>query len=178
MSRRAMLIPKPSRRRRFVPALPDCALNHLIGKLAPPERKALAQICETADVLTVDDRPWLLVPADPRLLDTLAVFGAEAEDRENDLEDEPQRDDEPSLGGLECTNQAAWAHGCCSSDRELDECDKEPDGPEARKRFTRARQGPGFTVNGITNGRYDSTKDWDEQRRVERALAELSLARR
>ena len=53
MSRRAMLIPKPSRRRRFIPALPDYELDHLIGKLAPPERKALAQICETADLLKV-----------------------------------------------------------------------------------------------------------------------------
>ena len=88
MSRRAMLIPKPSRRRRFIPALPDFDLRYWIGKLAPPERKALIQICETADLLTVDETPWLLVPADPRLLDTLAVFGAEAEDRENDLEDE------------------------------------------------------------------------------------------
>ena len=67
------------------PALPDYELDHLIGKLAPSERKALAQICETANLLTVDEEPWLLVPADPRLLDTLAVFGAEAEDRENDL---------------------------------------------------------------------------------------------
>ena len=177
MTRRAMLIPKPSRRRRFIPALPDFDLRHLIGKLAPPERKALAQICETADLLTVDERPWLLVPADPRLLDTLAVFGAEAEDRENDLEDEPQRDDEPSLGGLECINQQAWSRGD-DDDAELDECDKEPDDPKARERFTRARRRPGFTYNGITNGRYDNTKDWDEQRRVERALAELSSARR
>ena len=177
MSRRALLIPKPSRRRRFIPALPDCALNHVVGDLAPPERKALVQICETADLLTVDEQPWLLVPADARLLDTLAVFGAEAEDREMDLEDEPQSDDEPSLGGLECINQIAWARGG-DSDHELDECDKEPDDPEARERFTRARQGPGFTYNGITNGRYNASKDWDEQRRVERALAELSSARR
>ncbi len=140
MSQRAMLIPKRSRRRRFFPALPDWELNHVVGDLAPRERKALAHICETADLLTVDEEPWLLVPADPRLLDTLAVFGAEAEDREMDLEDEPQADDEPSLGGLECINQQAWAHGCCSSDAELDDCDKEPDDPEARERFTRARQ--------------------------------------
>ena len=177
MTRRAMLIPKPSRRRRFIPALPDFDLRYCIGKLAPPERKALAQICETADLLTVDETPWLLVPADPRLLNTLAVFGAEAKDRENDLEDEPQADDEPSLGGLEYINQQAWAHGGYS-DGELDECDKEPDDPKARERFTRARQGPGFTYNGITNGRYNASKDWDEQRRVERALAERALARR
>ena len=53
MTRRAMLIPKPSRRRRFVPALPEFDLRYWIGKLAPPERKALAQMCETADLLKV-----------------------------------------------------------------------------------------------------------------------------
>ena len=170
MTRRAMLTPKPSRRRRFIPALPDFDLRYWVGKLAPPERKALAQICETADLLTVDDRPWLLVPADPRLLDTLAAFGAEAEDRENDLEDEPQADDEPSLGGLEQVNQQAWSHGCYS-DAELDECDKEPDDPKARERFTRARRGPGFTYNGIAGSRYNPGNDWDELRRAKSFVA-------
>ena len=56
----------------LIPALPDWELSHVIGDPTPRERKALAQICETADVLTVDETPWLLVPADPRLLDTLA----------------------------------------------------------------------------------------------------------
>lgn len=171
MTRRAMLIPKPSRRRRYIPALPDFDLSHVIGKLAPSERKAMARICDTADLLMVEDKLWLLVPADTRLIDTLAAFGAEAEDRENDLEDEPQADDEPSLGGLECTNQQAWAHGCCSSDLELDQCDKEPDDPEARKGFIKARQGPGFTYGGITGGLYNSTNDWKELRRAKSFVA-------
>ncbi len=163
MNRREMLIPRPSRRRRFIPALPDYELDHLIGKLAPPERMALAQICETADLLMGDDRPWLLVPADPRLLDTLANFGAEVEDRENDLEDEPPSGDEPSLATRESLDHVGWYFGI-GDDGELDECDEEPDDPEARERFKRACQRPGFTYNGITNSRYDATKDWDEQR--------------
>ena len=85
----------------------------------------------------------MLVPADPQLIDTLAVFGAGAEDREMDLEDER---------------------------------DEEPDDPEARERFTRARQLPGVTHNGIT-GRYDISKDWDELRRMERAVARSSARR-
>ncbi len=152
---------KPSRRRRFIPALPDYELDHLIGRLAPPERRALAQICETADVLTVEQRAWLLVPADTQLLDTLAVFGAEAEDREMDLEDEAQADDEPSIGGS------------THDEREFDDCDLEDDCPAARKRFARERQGPGVTYNGITNGRYAHSKDWGELGRMERAVARL-----
>ncbi len=75
-----------------MPVLPEAELAFAIGKLAPPERKALAQIVETADVLLVGDRSWLLVPADPRLLDTLAAFGAEAEDREPFMDDEVETD--------------------------------------------------------------------------------------
>ncbi len=43
-------------------------------------------------MLTVEDESWLLVPAPAWLLDTLAGFGAEAEDREPSLEDEPETD--------------------------------------------------------------------------------------
>jgi len=55
-------------------------------------------ICETADLVIVDDRLHLIVPALDGLMDTLAAFEAEGEDRENDLEDEPQPDDEPVAG--------------------------------------------------------------------------------
>lgn len=91
-------------RRCFIPALPETHLAFVIGTLAPPERRALAQIVETADLLEVDGSTWLLVPADARLLDILATFGTEAEDRENDLCDEPgedeEIDDEPETDGV------------------------------------------------------------------------------
>ena len=67
----------------------------MLGGLAPPERQAMAAIAESADLLTVDDASWLLVPAPAWLLDTLAAFGAKAEDREPGLEDEPNGDMEP-----------------------------------------------------------------------------------
>ena len=76
--------------------------GRVIPFLPPPERKALAHICATADLLMVGGCPWLLVPADDRLLDTLAAFGAEAEDREDDP------DDEPFLGSREKLNQTTW----------------------------------------------------------------------
>ncbi len=55
----------------------------------------MAAIAESADLLTVKNQSWLLMPAPAWLLDTLALFGTEAEDRENDLEDEPTDGAEP-----------------------------------------------------------------------------------
>ena len=80
---------------RFIPALANHELAFAVGALAPPEREAMAEIADTADLFTVTGRSWLLVPASPWLIDTLAAFGAEAEDRENDLEDEPTDGAEP-----------------------------------------------------------------------------------
>ena len=78
--RSAMLIPKPTRRQRksFLPTLSDVGLTLMLGRLAPRERKAMATIAESADLFTVEDKSWLLVPAPPWLIDTLAVFGSEA----------------------------------------------------------------------------------------------------
>ena len=61
------------------PTLPQHDLAFVIGNLASPERMALEQIAETADVLLVEKRSWFLVPVDPRLLDTLAAFGDDGE---------------------------------------------------------------------------------------------------
>ncbi len=65
----------------------------------------------------VEDEPWLLVPADASLIDALAAFGAEAEDRELCLEDEEETDDD--------TN----------NDKE-DECEGKPEPGAAKTRET------------------------------------------
>ena len=123
-----MLIPKPTRRRRapYIPALDDIGLAHMLGSLAPDERVAMTQIADTADVLDVEGRLWLLVEASPWLLDVLAAFGAEAEDREPCLEDEPGADREP--------------------DESLEE-----DCPEGRRRFADARRKPWPSWKGVRN---------------------------
>ncbi len=69
-------------------------LAGLIGGLAPNERKALDQIVETADLLTVGGRQWLLVPAPPSLLDRLATLGAEFAECEWTLDNEEEQDDD------------------------------------------------------------------------------------
>ena len=106
-----MLIPKPAPRDHaaFIPTLPYHEHANLLGNLAARERKALTQIAEAADLLIVEDRPWLLVPASAWLIDTLATLNAECEDRGPYMEDEEQPDDEEN------------------HDREKDISDYEPD---------------------------------------------------
>ena len=65
-----------------------------LGRLIPTERKALAAIVECADILTIDGELHLILPARPELLDALAAFGAEGEDREPILEDEKDEGEE------------------------------------------------------------------------------------
>ena len=62
--------------------------------LADPET-ALQQIAATADVFEAGGGTWLLAPAPPELVDTLAVVGAADEDREPD--DAPELDDRPEI---------------------------------------------------------------------------------
>ena len=147
-SRRHMLIPKGAFRP-FIPVLPEADLAFAIGRLAPPERKALAQIVETADVLMVENRSWLLVPADARLLDALAAFGAEAEDREPFMEDEVESDDDTT------------------NDLELDDVDLEYDCPGARRVFAAGRMVSGTPERQPWRARYD-TKDHGELMAAER----------
>jgi hypothetical protein len=59
-----------------------------------PERRALEEIVENGDILIVDGYAYLLAPVRPETVDILAAFGAEAEDRENDLCDEANEDPE------------------------------------------------------------------------------------
>ena len=100
----SMLLPKGQYCDKPIPAIADCHLHWITRDLGPAERKALRMICETADLVIVDDQLHLIVPALDGLMDTLAAFEAEAEDRENDLEDEPQDvdDDQTEYGDHAC----------------------------------------------------------------------------
>jgi hypothetical protein len=52
----------------------------------------MRQLRATADLYDVNGVPMLIAHATPELIDTLAAFEAEAEDRENDLCDGPSED--------------------------------------------------------------------------------------
>ncbi len=95
-----MLMPKPTSngRRGFVPAIDTVALNWALADVTPIERQALEYIVENADLIAVEGGAgFLLIEAPPKLLDILATLGAEAHDRENDLEDEAE-DPNPDHG--------------------------------------------------------------------------------
>ena len=104
-AKRHMLLPKGKHKdKRFVPVVGHYTLPWLLGELVPNERKAMAEIAESADMLEVNGEIWLLAPIhEQETLDVLAAFGAEGEDRENDLEDEvsdwQEEDDHSGLYG-------------------------------------------------------------------------------
>ncbi len=64
--------------------------------LADPDH-TLRQIVETADLFNAGGGTWLLAPAPPELVDTLAALGAVDEDREPDDPPEVNGDDEHDL---------------------------------------------------------------------------------
>ena len=97
-----MLIPKTARSRRadFIPAVESYELCFLAGELGPPERKALRQIVEDADLLEAAGGVWLLARVTSETIDAMCNFESDGEDREPDLCDEPcdlepDVDDEP-----------------------------------------------------------------------------------
>ena len=67
--------PRPGLRTKFLPAVADWQLLGMSLRLTPPEQRAMAQICQTADLLQTEAGAFLLVPCDAKLLDTLAAFG-------------------------------------------------------------------------------------------------------
>ena len=91
---RHFLIPRGLNPEPVIPAINDVGLDWLVGDLMVPERKALKEIVENGDILFVDGCAYLLALVCPETVDILAAFGAEAEDRENDLCDEASEDPE------------------------------------------------------------------------------------
>lgn len=110
--------PRPGLRTKFLPAVADWQLLGMSLRLTPPEQRAMAQICQTADLLQTEAGAFLLVPCDAKLLDTLAAFDAQGEDRENDLEDEPDHDNEYEHDAVD------WSMG---TEDDEDNGDREPD---------------------------------------------------
>ena len=95
-----MLIPRPRRRRQYLPALVEGTLSWLAGKLGPSDRRALREIAETGDIVKRGERTYLIARVSSATVAALAVFEAEGEDREWGLCDEPQVDDELSIWSL------------------------------------------------------------------------------
>jgi hypothetical protein len=102
-----MLIPKTGRPEDHIPTLMDFS-----EVLCPPERRALREIVETAEVVRENGHVYLVARVSSATLDSLATF----ETSRADLED--GGDDEPSIGGAYCN---------ALIDAEDDTSDDEPD---------------------------------------------------
>ncbi len=86
---------RPDTTKPFIPSIGATELAWLLAALVPAERKAMAEIADSADILNVDGETWPPVPVTSQeTLDTLAEFASDGEDRENDLDDEHGEDDD------------------------------------------------------------------------------------
>jgi hypothetical protein len=85
-----MLIPRPKPRAGENQVLVRDAL--LLGELGPPERRALREIVETAEVVSEGRHRYLVARVSSETIDALAAFEAGREDLEPDGSDEPQTD--------------------------------------------------------------------------------------
>ena len=106
-NKRSMLLPKKGHRSDHIPKLIDYS-----EILCPPERRALREIVETAEVVRENDHVILVARVSAATLDSLASF----ETSRDDLED--GGDHEPSVGG---------GFGLYKVDAELDNSDLEPE---------------------------------------------------
>ncbi len=173
VNKRAMLIPKTGHVTDHIPTLMDFS-----EVICPPERRALREIIETAEVVREGDHLYLLARVSAATLDSLATFETSREDLEED--------DEPSIG-------AGYA-GSNEVDAELDnsddepEPDEEPDAPGLRRRFIAERQEPprerryvdqdGRECHFLVPSRYNATKDQEELRKVKCQVNALAAKKR
>src|SRR5258706_8640344 len=82
--KRSALVPKSECR---LLSRPPAGHELAFARLAPPERKAMREIVESADLMLVDGRPFLLAPVTDATIETLAAFKAAREEIEDGDED-------------------------------------------------------------------------------------------
>ena len=86
---RHFLSPKGRFKELTIPAVPNHIKWSWSHRLIPAERRAMQEIVHRADLIAFGDQSVLVVAVSPRTLDILASFEADLEDREDDLDDEP-----------------------------------------------------------------------------------------
>ncbi|MGE0117665.1 MAG: hypothetical protein AB7S71_01405 [Dongiaceae bacterium] len=70
------------------------SISHIVERLIPAERRAMAEIADTADLLLIDDRTYIVAQVSPATVDALAAFDAQGEDLEVDNDDKCQAEDD------------------------------------------------------------------------------------
>ena len=159
VNKRAMLIPKTGLTNATIPTLMDFS-----EVICPPERRALREIVETAEVVREGDHLYLVARVSAATLDSLATFETSREDLELEPDAEQVNED--------------------LDDSDLDpDDDREFDFPRERQKYIKDRQEPGR--EHIWDGRrfvdppsYDATKDQEEMRKVKSQLNALAAKKR
>ena len=96
VDKRAMLIPKTGHLTDHIPTLMDFS-----DALCPPERRALREIIETAEVVREADHLYLLARVSAATLDSLATFETSREDLEDGGDTELVNEDGTDGSALE-----------------------------------------------------------------------------
>ncbi len=152
--KRHMAIPKTGRPEDHITTLMDYS-----EILCPPERRALREIVETAEVVRENGHVYLVARVSSATLDSLATF----ETSRADLEE--GGDDEPSIGGAYCNSlidaEEVNEDGTNASSGDRDET--LPHNLEARRPYIAKRQERHRAV-------YDAGKDQDELRKIDRQV--------
>ena len=104
-NRRHMLIPKTGRRSDYIPALKDYS-----EILCPPERRALREIVETAEVVRENDHVILVARVSSATLDSLATFETSREDLEDGTDHELVNEDHDD-SDYEAVDEDGTNHG-------------------------------------------------------------------
>ena len=146
VNKRAMLIPKTGQPSDHLPTLMDFS-----EAICPPERRALREIVETAEVVREGDHLYLLARVSAATLDSLATFETSREDLEDGGDTEMVDEDGTNESALE------WQ--------------AEPGGFVARSAYIAGRQEQHRTT-------YDRTRGDEELRKVERQVNALAAKKR
>ncbi len=98
VNKRAMLIPKTGDVTAHIPTLMDFS-----EVICPPERRALREIIETAEVVREGDHLYLLARVSAATLDSLATFETSREDLEEEPDAEKVDEDGTNESALDWT---------------------------------------------------------------------------
>ena len=175
VNKRAMLIPKTGNPSDHLPTLMDFS-----EAICPPERRALREIIETAEVVREGGHLYLVARVSAATLDSLATFETSREDLEVEPDAEQVNEDGTNESAIEW-NGSSSGHAMIQDDREFD-C------PAARRRFIAERQGPprqhryvdqdGRECRVLDPSRYDATRDDEELRKAQRWVNALAAKKR
>ncbi len=149
VNKRAMLIPKTGHVTDHIPTLMDFS-----EVICPPERRALREIIETAEVVRENGHIYLVARVSGATLDSLATFETSREDLEEGADAEQVNED--GSDNEDGTNESSY--------------DGDARGPDYRRYIAERQERHRAT--------YDCARDQDEMRKVQRQVNALGAKKR